>query len=158
MGGSLNSSLSKVILCEVSFIYQVFLWLRYCSVVFCDKRRIFMHFSFLSRVDFLSSLQRGLYLPEHWHILSQAWFYSQSTSRVTGLFEIWMEFWNLRVGFEYRQQDFRVPVEISLVYWRYKAMHFSLHYSITYFKNNYCLPSILNLFFFQLMRLFQKDF
>ena len=43
--------------------------------------------------------------------------------------------------------DFRVPVEISLVYWQYKAMNFSLHYRIKYFKNNNCFPSILNIFF-----------
>ena len=37
-------------------------------------------------------------------------------------------------------------------------MNFSLHYSIKYFKNNnYCFPSILNLFFL-LMCLFRKDF
>ena len=36
-------------------------------------------------------------------------------------------------------------------------MNFSLHYSIKYFKNNNCFPSILN--FFKLMRLFfGKDF
>ena len=40
--------------------------------------------------------------------------------------------------FEHRQQDFRVPIEISLVYWQYKAINFSLHYSIKYFKNNNC--------------------
>ena len=54
-------------------------------------------------------------------------------------------------------RDFRVPVEISLTYWRYKAMNFSFHYSNKYFKNNNCFPSILN-FFFLLMRLFRKDF
>ena len=37
-------------------------------------------------------------------------------------------------------------------------MNFSLHYSIKYFKNNNCFPSILIFFFFQLMRLFRKDF
>ena len=41
--------------------------------------------------------------------------YSQSTSRMTGIFEIWTEFSNLQVSFEHRQQDFRVPIEISLV-------------------------------------------
>ena len=46
-------------------------------------------------------------------------------------------------------------VEISLVYWRYKAMNFSLHYSIKYFKNNNCFLSILNLFFFSVNA---KDF
>ena len=37
-------------------------------------------------------------------------------------------------------------------------MNFSLHYSIKYFKNNNCFPSILNLFFFSSMCLFRKDF
>ena len=38
-------------------------------------------------------------------------------------------------------------------------MNFSLHYSIKYFKNNNCFPSIfLNLFFFLLMCLFWKNF
>ena len=83
--------------------------------------------------------------------------YSQSTSCVTCSFEIWTEFWNLHVRFEHRQQDFRVPVENSLVYWWYKAMNLSWHYSIKYFKNNNCFPSILNLFFL-LMCLFWKDF
>ena len=36
-------------------------------------------------------------------------------------------------------------------------MNFSLHYSIKYFKNNNCFPSVVNLFFL-LMRLFGKDF
>ena len=74
--------------------------------------------------------------------------YSQFTSRVTGIFEIWTAFWNLHVSFEHRQRGFKVPVEVSLVYWRYKALNFSLHYNIKYFKNNNCFPSILNLFFF----------
>ena len=60
--------------------------------------------------------------------------YSQSTSRVTGIFE-------------HRQRDFRVPVEIFLVYW---------HYSIKYFKNNNCFLSILNLF--SINAYFSKDF
>ena len=51
-----------------------------------------------------------------------------------------------------------LDVKITLVYWRYKAMNFSLHCSIKYFKNNNCSPSILNLFFFLLMRLFRRDF
>ena len=70
-----------------------------------------------------------------------------------------MEFWNLHVSFEHCQRDFRVPVEISLVYWWYKAMNFSLHCSMKYFKNtcNNCFPSISNLFFL-LMRHFWKDF
>ena len=72
--------------------------------------------------------------------------YSQSASRVTGIFEIWTEFGNLHVSFEHRRRDFRVPVEISLVYWRYKAMDVYLHYGIKYFKNNNRIPSILNLF------------
>ena len=38
--------------------------------------------------------------------------YSQSTSRVTSIFEIWTEFWNLHAGLEHQQRDFRVPVEI----------------------------------------------
>ena len=38
--------------------------------------------------------------------------------------------------------------EISLAYWQYKGMNFSLHYSIKYFKNNNFFPSILSLFFF----------
>ena len=29
-----------------------------------------------------------------------------------------------------------------------ETMNYSLHYSIKYFKNNKCFPSILNLFFF----------
>ena len=37
-------------------------------------------------------------------------------------------------------------------------MNFSLHYSIKYFKNNNCFPSILNLFFSLFIRLLQKDF
>ena len=37
--------------------------------------------------------------------------------------------------------------EISLVYLRYKALNFSLNYSIKYFENNNCFLSILNLFF-----------
>ena len=48
--------------------------------------------------------------------------------------------------FEHRRRDFRVPVEISVVYRRHKAMDVSLHYSIKYFNNNNCIPSILNLF------------
>ena len=59
------------------------------------------------------------------------------------------------LNFEYRQPDFRVPVETSLhvVYLRYTAMimKFSLHYNIKYFKINNCFPSI----FFQLMCLFR---
>ena len=51
---------------------------------------------------------------------------SQSTSRMTSIFEILKEFWNLHVSFKHRQRHSRVPVEISLVYWRYKAMNFSL--------------------------------
>ena len=50
-----------------------------------------------------------------------------------------------------------LDVKITLVYWRYKAMNFSLHCSIKYFKNNKCSPSILNLFFL-LVRLFRRDF
>ena len=46
-------------------------------------------------------------------------------------FEIYMPVLNIR-----RHRDFRVPVEISLVYRRYKAMNFPLHNSIKYFKNN----------------------
>ena len=61
------------------------------------------------------------------------------------------------VSFEH-QRDFRVPVQISQIYWRYKAMNFYLHYSIKYFKNNICFPSILNLFFCQLMRTFLERF
>ena len=44
-----------------------------------------------------------------------------------------------------------------MVYRRYEDMNFSLHYSIKYFKNKNCFPSILNLFF-QLFRLLWKDF
>ena len=69
-------------------------------------------------------------------------------------------FWNLNGKggyFEHRQRDFRVPVEISQVCWRYKALNFSLHCSIKYFKNNNCFPSILNLFFL-LIILFWKNF
>ena len=43
--------------------------------------------------------------------------YSQFTSCVISIFEIWTEFWNLHDSFEHRQQDFRVPIEISLVHW-----------------------------------------
>ena len=75
--------------------------------------------------------------------------------RHAGIFE----FWNLHISFEHRQWDFRVPVEIPLVYWRHKFVNFSLHiHSIKYFKNSNYFWSILNLFFFQLMRLFRKDF
>ena len=44
--------------------------------------------------------------------------YSQSTSSVTGTVFLKFEwtFFNLHVSFEHRQRDFRVPVEISLVY------------------------------------------
>ena len=65
-----------------------------------------------------------------------------------------MAFWNLHVSFEHRQRGFKVPVdsvEVSLFYWRYKALNFSLHYNIKYFKNNNCFPSILNLFFFSVI-------
>ena len=61
--------------------------------------------------------------------------------------------------FWFRQWDFRVVVEISVLYWRYKTMNFSLHYStsisriteqlsLKYFKSCFC----------QSMRLFRKDF
>ena len=53
-----------------------------------------------------------------------SWIYF-FTSRVTGIFEISTEFSNLHVSFEDRQRDFRVPVEISLVFCRYKAMNLS---------------------------------
>ena len=76
--------------------------------------------------------------------------YGQFMPRVTGIFEIWTVFWNLHVSFEHCQRGFKVPVEVSLFYWRYKALNFSLHYNIKYFKNNNCFPSILNLFFFLL--------
>ena len=46
--------------------------LRRCRYSFCNKSRILLHFSLLSRAVFLSSLQRGLYLPEYLYILSQA--------------------------------------------------------------------------------------
>ena len=46
--------------------------LRGCRYSFRDKIRIFVHFPLLSRAVFLSSLQRGLYLPEYLYILSQA--------------------------------------------------------------------------------------
>ena len=46
------------------------------------------------------------------------------------IFEIWTAFWNLHVTFEHHQQDFRVPVEISLAIWWYKAMNFSSHCGI----------------------------
>ena len=69
--------------------------------------------------------------------------YSQPMSCVTSIFEIWIEFWNLHVSFEHRQRDFRVPIKISQVYWRYKAMNFCFHYSI----KHKCFPNILNLFF-----------
>ena len=51
-------------------------------------------------------------------------------------------FWNLNEVLKFICQFIaneisEVPVEISLVYWRYKARNFSLHYSILkYFKNN----------------------
>ena len=64
------------------------------------------------------------------------------------IFEIWTEFWNLQVSFEHRQRDFKVLVEISLVYWRYKAMNFSLHYTIKYFKSNNCLQIFCFVFLF----------
>ena len=54
-------------------------------------------------------------------------------------------FFNIEWSFEIYMS---VPVEIFLVNWWYKAMNFSLHYSIKYYKNNNnCFPSILNLFF-----------
>ena len=65
---------------------------------------------------------------------------------MTSIFEIWTEFWNLHASFEHRHRDFRVPVEISLVYRRYKAMNFPFHNSIKYFKNNIFFPIIFNLF------------
>ena len=76
--------------------------------------------------------------------------YGQCMSRVTGIFEIWTAFWNLLVSFEHRQWGFKVPAEVSLFYWRYKALNVSLHYNIKYFKNNNCFPSILNILFFLL--------
>ena len=42
---------------------------------------------------------------------------------------------------------------------RYKTINIFRYIQHKYFKNNNCLSSILNLFFFcQLMRLFRKDF
>ena len=65
-------------------------------------------------------------------------------------FEKNLEIYN--VSFEQYQRNFRVPVEISGVYRRYKGLWIflhSVHYSIKYFKNNTCFPSIfIYLFFF----------
>ena len=49
-------------------------------------------------------------------------------------------------------------MEVSLVYLRYKALNFSLHYKIKYFKDNNCFPSILNLFFFSVNASFSERF
>ena len=83
-----------------------------------------------------------------------------STSRVSSIIVIWTEFWKyMHVSFEHRQRDFRVPAEISLVYWRYKTINFPLHYSIKYFKNNNCSPSISFIYlFFSVNASFRKDF
>ena len=57
-----------------------------------------------------------------------------------------------------RQWDFRVLVEISQVYWRYKTINFSLHYSTNISRITIVSQIFYILFFFcQLMRLFRKD-
>ena len=57
-------------------------------------------------------------------------------------FEIYMSVLNIA------NEVSKFPNRVSLFYWRYKALNFSLHYNIKYFKNNNCFPSILNLLFF----------
>ena len=113
-------------------------------------------FFFLFRVRYTtdSEQKNSSYSNKAWNANKT---YSQSTSRVTAIFEIWTEFWKLHVSFEHCQRDFRVPVKIPPVYWRYKAMNFSLYYRIKYFKKNSCFPSILNPFF-QFTCLFRNDF
>ena len=73
-------------------------------------------------------------------------------------------FWNLNRVLKFTCQFwtsprvFRVPLEISQVYWRYKAMNLSLHYSIKCCISRMTIISHVFWIFFQLMNLLQKDF
>ena len=125
LGNSQHSYADSLYLCDCEFLY----WCFRCFFVF--------NLSYIVNIISCEGCYRTVVIES----------YSQSTSRVTGIFEIWMEFWNLHVSFEHRQQDFRVPLEISLVYWRYKAMNFSLHYSIKYFRNITIVSQVFWIFF-----------
>ena len=54
------------------------------------------------------------------------------------------------------ENDFSVLVSIFLVYWQYKAMIFSLHYSIKYLFSRIIASQVF--WIFLLMRLFSERF
>ena len=60
----------------------------------------------------------------------------------------------LNIGIEISEFSPRFPWFIDGV----KAMDFSLHYRIKYFKNNNCFSSTLNLFFFSVNKLNPERF
>ena len=71
---------------------------------------------------------------------------------LNGVLKITCQFWTL----EHCQRDFRVPVKIPRVYWRYKAMNFSLYYRIKYFKKT-VVSQVFWTLFFQFMCLFRNE-
>ena len=90
----------------------------------------YMHWGHLAPQQNKTQYYRYSLSAVEWFIMSSQTIFMPITC--DSIFEIWMEFWNLHVSLEHRQWDFRVPAEISLVYWWYKTMNFSLHYSIKY--------------------------
>ena len=112
-----------------------------------------MLFRFTLPFDPLSqSLQESLPLPEvptgsKERVNVVLIMHSQSTSRVTSIYEIWTEFRNLHVSFDFASELLGFPCKFPLFIDGIKLWFFSLHCSIKNFKNNNCFSSILNFVF-----------